>query len=242
MAHQTMKTTAEDWCDLTVATYANLIHDRMHFAQAAYRDGEWYCILGHSGGNINGETYDPALGEMLRRTLLEPVGQWCAFWWDHPTMGKAAKRGALKWLAERQPPVRWIPDRPISRANQEGRAAPFWAACRTRRVILVGPAHLTHLTLFDVAQHITVPDATACKQIDRICEEVRAALRGEDELVLVAAGMATNVMIHRLWPECRGKATLYDIGAALDPYCGVYSRGSFREPGWKEAVMPRNIP
>jgi hypothetical protein len=237
-----VKTSAEDWCDLAVTAYAAMIEDRMHFAQAAYRDGEWYCILGHSGGNINGEKYDPALGEMLRRTLLEPVGQWCVFWWDHPTMGKAAKRGALRWLAEHKPKVRWIPDRPIGRANQEGRARPFWAACRTRRVVLVGPRHMENLTLFDVADHIVVPEATAWQHIDRICDEVRAALDGKDELVLFAAGMASNVMIHRLWPECRGKATLYDIGAALDPYCGVPSRGSFRENRWMENVMPRNVP
>ena len=233
---------ANQWCDLAVATYAALIEDRMHFAQAAYRDGEWYCILGRPGGNINGETYDPELGEMLRQTLLEPVGQWCTFWWDHPTIGKAAKKGALEWLAKHKPPVRWIPDRPISRANQEGRAAPFWEACRTRRVILVGPKHLAGLDIFPVAQHIPVPDATAWKHIDRICDEVRTALEGKDELVLFAAGMAANVMIWRLWPECRGKATLYDIGAALDPYCGVLSRGSFREKNWKARVMPRNIP
>ena len=69
-----------------------------------------------------------------------------------------------------------------------------------------------------------------------------ASLEGGDELVLFAAGMAANVMIWRLWPECRGKATLYDIGAALDPYCGVMSRGSFRERGWRENVMPKNLP
>lgn len=236
-----MKTRAEDWCGLAVATYAALVRDRVHFAQAAYRDGEWYCILGRSGGNINGERYDPELGEMLRRTLLEPVGQWCVFWWDHPTIGKAAKRGALKWLEEHRPDVRWIPDRPIGRANQEGRAAPFWAACATRRVVLVGPEHMADLDLLPVAEHIVVPDAVAWRHVDRTCDEVRAAVQ-PDDLVLFAAGMASNVMIWRLWPELRGRATLYDIGAALDPYCGVFSRGSFRESGWREHVMPRNVP
>ena len=153
-----MITTATGWCDLSVATYAAMVHDRMHFAQAAYRDGEWYCILGHRGGNINGDKYDPALGAMLRDTLLKPVGQWCTFWWDHPSIGRSARRKALDWLRDHNPPVRWIPDRPISRANQEGRARPFWVACATRRVVVVGPRHLSGLTLFPVAHHIVVPE------------------------------------------------------------------------------------
>lgn len=241
MVRSAMKTTAEDWCDLAVATYAAMIEDRMHFAQAAYRDGEWYCILGRAGGNINGETYDPELGALLRRTLTEPVGQWCCFWWDHPKIGHAAKRGALAWLAEHKPDVRWIPDRPIGRANQEGKAAPFWTACRTRRVVVVGPEHIGRLALLDVADHIVVPERVAWKHADRLCEETLAALQ-PDDLVLLAAGMASNVIIWKLWPEVRGTVTLYDIGAALDPYCGVLSRGSFRELGWRERVMPRNIP
>lgn len=236
-----MKTMPEGWCELAVATYAAMVADRVHFAQAAYRDGEWYCMLGFGGGNINGERYDPELGALLRRTLLEPVGQWCVFWWPHPRMGVKAREGALRWLEEHQPDVRWIPDRPIGRANQEGKAAPFWRACRTRRVIVVGPQHLAPLDLFPVAAHIVVPDGTAWKEADRICNEVRAQVL-TDDLVLFAAGMASNLMIHRLWPDLRGRATLYDIGAALDPYVGVFSRGSFREPGWRENVMPRNLP
>ena len=230
-----------DWAELTVATYAALVHDRIHFAQAAYRDGEWYCMLGFSGGNCNGEDYHPTLRAALLRTLTEPVGQWCVFWYPHPKLGRPARDGAVKWLAENKPDVRWIPDRPVGAANELGLAAPFWRACRTRRVVLVGPAHLSRLDLFPVAHHIQTPDGTAWQHVGRICDEVRAVME-PDDLVLFASGMATNLMIWELWPEVRGTVTLYDIGSALDPYCGVFSRRTFRERGWKETIMPRNRP
>lgn len=239
-----MISTDRDWLKMTMAVYVGLVADRIHFAQAAYRDGEWYCMIGQQrGGNCNGERYHPDLGAMLRQTLLEPVGQWCVFWWPHDTKGVRVRKQAVEWLAKHQPNVRWIPDRPIGRANEAGEAAPFWRACRTRRVVLVGPRHLEEgLDLFPVAEHVLVPDAVAWQHLDRLCDEIRGVLRGEDELVLFASGMATNVMIWRLWPELRGKATLLDVGASLDPYVGHFSRGEYKSPEWQCTLMPRNLP
>src|SRR5690606_19862429 len=145
------------------------------------------------GGNINGEKYDPELGAMLRRTLLEPVGQWCVFWWPHPRMGHAARTGALEWIEKHRPNVRWIPDRPIGRANQEGKAAPFWLACRTRFLIVVGLQLLGPLDMFPVAVRIVVPVGTAWYGVDHICGDVRAQIRAYD-LVFFSAGMASNQM------------------------------------------------
>lgn len=235
-----MITDTVDWRAVTVSVYAAMFEDRVHFAQAAYRDGEWACILGWSGGNCNGEKYDPALGALLRQTLLEPVGQWCVFWWPHPAIGVRARKQAIEWIAQHKPPVRWIPDRPVGRANEQGVAAPLFAAIRTRRVILVGPKHLSRLSLFPVAKHVVAPDAIAWKHADRICAEVLEH-HEPDDLVLFASGMASNVMIHRLWPALRGRATLYDIGAALDPYVGRLSRGEFQRPEWAETAR-RNTP
>ena len=232
------------WLDLTVATYAAMVASRIHWAQAGYRDGEFAAILGHGGSNINGEDYTPELGAALRETLLRPVGQWCCFWWPHPTIGARVHRDALAWIEKHRPPVRWLPERPVFRAVLEGAAAPFFAACRSRRVIVVGPEHLSRLDLLDPVAHVPVPAATAWKAADALADETCAAVDavGGEPLVLVAAGMGANLIIHRAWPRLRGRATVLDIGSTLDPYCGVYSRGPFRERGWKETIMPRNRP
>lgn len=230
----------QSWEDVTVGVYAALIRSRIHFAQAAYRDGEWHCILGTRGGNCNGEKYSPELGAMLRDTLLRPVGQWCVFWWSHDSKGRRVRKGALKWLDEHRPPVSWIADRPIGRAMEAGRAAPFWRAVAERRVVLVGPKHLARQDLLRVDSHIVVPDGTAWKHLDEICGNIRGELHG-DPIVLFASGMASNVMIHRLWSE-RPAATLYDIGAALDPYAGVFSRGEYASVDWRANRKELNRP
>jgi hypothetical protein len=230
-----------DWCAVTVSVYAAMLRERVHFAEAAYRDGEWYCMLGFKGQNINGESYDPRLGRALMATLTSPVGQWCVFWWPHKTKGAKAHRAAVEWLRAHRLAVSWLPDRPIGRANEIGKARPFFQACATRRVVVVGPRHLGALTLFPVAEHIVVPPSDAWKHVARLSAEVLDVLE-DDDLVLFAAGMATNLMIHRLWPLVRGRMTLLDMGAILDPYAGVLSRGVFRAPDWQADVMPRNLP
>lgn len=225
--------------NLSVAVYAALIRERTPFAQASYRDGEWACMLGRDGGNVNGEQYGPDLGGMLKATLLNPVGQWCVYW--PGDAGADVRAEADAWLEMHQPAVSWIPDRPIGRANERGEAGPFFAACRTRRVVVVGPAHLAGLPygLVGEAVHVLVPDAVAWKHVDAIAAGTLDMMQ-PDDLVLFAAGMASNLLIHALRPACPD-ATLFDIGSHLDPYCGVYSRAVFRDPAWQRSVMPRNF-
>lgn len=229
-----------NWIAETLALYVQMIEARVHFAQAAYRDGEFAWILGDGATiNANGEVGGRDLGDQLAETLLRPVGQWCLYF--------SGKREPLRpkadaWLREHRPPVEWIPDRPLARANEQGMLAPFWEAVRGRSVCVVGPAHLGMLpaALLNPQERIVVPnDGTAWKRADELARAVEAS---PCDLFLIAAGSAANLVIHRAWPRVQHRATLIDIGATLDPYAGVYSRNLYRTPEWQRSVMPKNWP
>lgn len=220
-----------------VRDYPALIADRQHFAEAAYRDGEWRCILGDSGQNVNGERYEPALQKALTNTLIRPVGQWCTLF-DKP---HHIRLRADTWIAQHNPPVEWTPDRVFLHAVVNGTASPLFTACKTRNVVVVGPAHIARLpeSVIGPVTHVRIPEATAWKAVEQTCDTLLDTLN-PDDLVLFCAGMAANLMIHRLWPlVC--DVTLYDVGAALDPFCGVYSRRIYREAAWQKDIMPRNL-
>lgn len=224
----------DGWVGPAIEELALRIREGEHFATAAYRDGEWYCMLGRGGSNINGERYDSELARQLLLTLSHPVGQTCIFWQPHPVKGMAAWKAATAWLQKNRRPVKWLPDCPVRVANVHGLAAPFFRACRERHVVLVGPSHLARLGLF-AFEHIVVPPRIAWKQAASIAARTVAVAK-PGSVVLLCAGMASNLILWRIWPEIREHTTALDIGSALDPYVGVNSRGAYREAAWQRAM------
>jgi hypothetical protein len=224
------------WHVPLVQTYAALIEDRMHFAQANYGDGEWSCLLGHRGVNSQGEVYNPELRDALRETLMDPVGQWCG---SNP--GPKLEAEADGWCESNGVRVRWVAKETLAAANVNGNLAPFLRACRTRPVVLVGPKHLRALPMevLEPRLFIEVPESTAWQVAGEIADSLRWASSGH--LILLSAGMATNLIVHRVWPELRGRATMLDTGAIFDPYVGVYSRKSYRREAFQNEAMQRNL-
>jgi hypothetical protein len=105
----------------------------------------------------------------------------------------------------------------------------------------VGPKHFEHLDVIGDFTHIEVTDNRAYEEIDWTCDQLRDTIKDGD-LVLFSSGMASPVSIWRLWPEFRGRVTLWDVGAIFDPYCGVYSRKTYAKDEWQRDVMPKNLP
>lgn len=225
------------WVEGVLPIYVEMLETRIHFAQAAYRDGEFAWITGEAGAlNANGETWECALGEQLANTLLNPVGQWCLYFEPENPRRPAADA----WLRKHRPAVEWIADRPFARASEQGSAAPFFKAIRGRKICIVGPEHLLGLPrdLIAPVGYIHAPYSTAWKEADRLAFLLT---QSDCDLFLIAAGSAANLIVHRAWPEVRDRATLLDVGALLDPYAGVFSRNLYRRTEWQKNVMPRNL-
>lgn len=232
------------WIENVVAVYVALLRDQIPFGQVVYGDGEWTNILGTATveKNAQGERYCDELGAALRRTLLDPVGLWGVLWPGRA--GTKTYAAAYRWIAENRPAISWVPFRPISWAAVAGLAAPFFAAVRERSVVLVGPEHLRALPnrLFEPDAFVEVPLDNAWESYQRLAVEIWDTLAPGD-LVLVAAGQATNLIAWELRRSRRDEgATLFDIGSALDPFVGVYSRRVHRDESWQDSVLPRNYP
>ena len=59
-------------------------------------------------------------------------------------------------------------------------------------------------------------------------------------IVLFTSGMATNVAMARLIPIIGDAVSMHDIGATLDPYVGINSRGAYRKDAF-QAVLARTL-
>ncbi len=229
------------WWQEPVRMYARMIEARIPFAQANYGDGEWECLLGEQGSNVNGEVYTPELAEQLRETLLKHSGMWLGTNPSDRVRGRADDWVRGHDLQE----LPWIFKESLSEANVHGGLAPFLKACRSRNVILVGPEHLIDLPNELIGarfRSVLVHPHDAWRDVDRIVDQVLGHLEPCD-LVLFAAGMASNLCIHMLMEDLvleNDQATLLDVGALFDPYVGVLSIKCYRKPEWPE-MMERNL-
>lgn len=217
---------------ITVADYAGLLDSGTPWAQANYGDGEWACVMGESGQNVNGEVYAPLLASQLRATLVAPRDY---MYGTNPGRRRVAKAEA--WCREHCPaPIDWVWKDTLSGANVDGELGPFLQALRKREVVVVGPQHTLSGLPFEYRLHHTIADGVAWMDWRDTARRIRLHWQDGD-VVVFSAGMATNLMIWWLWPDAveRG-VTLIDVGALWDPYVGVLSRKGYRKPTWPDAM------
>ena len=221
--------------------YVDLITRRQVFHQANYGDGEWQCLLNTPGAQTNsqGGRYTPDLRNRLLRTFEHPrPGMLLG---NNP--GRKMSPDVSAWIAAHARNLPWVRKEVLESANTRGRLAPFLEAMRTRRVVLVGPAHLQALppAALEPATRVEVPLPGAQDRIDEIAADVvRRIEQTHAGVVLISAGMATGAIIYRLIPRIGDQCTLLDTGALWDPYCGHYSRKAYQRPTWPD-IMKRNL-
>lgn len=225
------------WYVPMVEMYTALLRTHTPFAVANYGDGEWSCILGKEGANVNGTAYDPELGERLADTLCNPVRQWFGY---NPSRKLRAE--AETWIRDSGVDVPWVYKEALSVANVHGQLAPFFRALRERDVVVVGGPHLADLPDDVVGPHeyVKTPASDAWREYDAIVDRLMHAAVLSSAVVLFAAGMASNLLVHR----CRrswSHGTYIDVGAILDPYVGVYSRKKYKTDWFQNEMMERNL-
>lgn len=198
----------------------DLIADiRPGYSFVRYGNGEWDLILGknwRTGSKTQYFTDD--LREAMRETLLQHNGETLGM--QRPAyLNKCGLWGpGQNWLRKNNLiSLPWREGDVLHDASVAGRLQLFVEAIRGS-VAVIGPDHLSALPFAD--QHIKVPPTNAWGAVDKILKEA-SVLR--DCVVLVSAGPAAKVLIHRLHALDRGCAII-DTGAVLDPYCGVMSR------------------
>lgn len=229
------------WYVEGVRLYAAMLRTRTPFAQANYGDGEWACILGEDGENVNGERYVPELRHRLSQTLREAAG--IPVWYGM-NPGKRQRSAASAWMEAAGVDVPIVFKEHLSAANVNGQLGPFFRALRDRHTVVVGGPHLADLPVRVIGshEHVEVTASRAWTETERVLEDISRVCVISSSTILFAAGMGTNLMIHQLAKRYPLRSGAWiDVGACLDPYCGVFSRKGYRTQSFKEDAIERNL-
>jgi hypothetical protein len=207
------------------------LRSREPFAYLRYGDGEWISIFGWPGRNSDKCDHFPAtMGRELRGTLDLVARLW--------PRNRRIYMGLHTWLYQdeicgylaRAPFTRrlhWVSDNLFSEGLRDLSTRRFLEAVRDYRGRKLFVGNDTHAVIARAlgCRHVPIPGRDCYLVLDEIVRRCR--FRGPG-LVLCCAGMATECLFGRLYPE-NPHGTYVDCGHIFDAIVGRFSRDYTRE-------------
>jgi hypothetical protein len=189
----------------------DMLRARVAFKFARYGDGEFNCMFGKQGMNVDRHEYFPDMGKRLNKALLRSeymVGIQPLALTLYPEKILPLLTGLDVYNAD-----------VLHNASIDGNLQKFMDALKGRHVILVGPAHLA--AIFDCV-HLIIPHVNCWLEYENIRNQIAFHVEGvNNAVVLLCASMMSEVLIDDFQDEPH---TFIDSGSVFDPYCGIKSR------------------
>ncbi len=211
--------------------FAEHLRRREPFAYLRYGDGEWISIFGWPGRNSDGCDHLPGtMGRELRQTLDLVAGLW--------PRNERVYMGLHTWLFQDEicgylagsPFARrlhWVSDNLFAEGLRDLSTRRFLEAVRDYRgrKLFVGNDMHAAVARALGCRHVLIPRRDCYLVLEKARRRCR--FRGPG-LVLASAGMATECLFGRLYPE-NPDGTYVDCGHIFDALVGRFSRDYTRE-------------
>lgn len=224
--------------------YINRLKEGKPFAFVRYGNGEWDCILGKATitRSLSQDLNAPRLRENLVNSIVNPYSP-DDYMLAMQSPGTLERLGLLElidcWLEANTRDLTWYAADVFHNASRDGLLAPLVKQLQNKRLIIVGPAYLEHLAIFDHARFVEIPDKNCWSTISRIKASLSSIIL-KDTVVSISAGPAAKPMIRWLYPRFRDIAFLIDFGSLWDVFAARPSRKYQRQ--MSVATLRRNIP
>jgi len=191
------------------------LNETRNFSFARYGDGEFNAVFQDSRqpANCDGHQYFPDMGARLKE-ILESNPE---YYMGLQPLATQQRGMAIQELNE---DIEWVNSDVIHNASIEGRLKELVEAMSNRRVIMVGPEHLSKLGFVD--EFYTVARDNCWRFYPTDLSAVKGMLK-ENDILLLCCSMPAEIMIDDLY-KYRKDITVIDSGSVFDIYVGVKSR------------------
>lgn len=215
--------------------YVSLLKSKTPFSFSRFGDGEWNAMFNVPGANCDGHEYLPQLGADLRNAFTRRDTYFYAMQ-PHAIRQGGAKIAAF--LKKHRIRECWHNTEVYHHANNAGELYPLVEQLRTMNVVVIGPNYLRGLNkkVFRYSHFIEIPRTNCYMVKDAVIKQI-LELQAKDpspKVFAFSASMASNVMIHELYPYIGKQAWLIDFGSLWDVYMEQMSRGYFSLGNWQE--------
>ena len=211
--------------------FAEHLRRREPFAYFRYGDGEWVSIFGWDGRNCDGSDHLP---QTMGRELAGTLGLVARLW----PRNERIYMGLHRWLFQDEicgylslsPFARrlhWVSDNLFAEGLRDLSTRRFLESVRDYRGRKLFVGNATHGVVARAlgCRHVLIPPRDCYLVLDEVRRRCR--FRGPG-LVLCCAGMATECLFGRLYPE-NPAGTYVDCGHIFDAILGRLSRDYTRE-------------
>jgi hypothetical protein len=204
------------------------------YSFSRFGDGEWKAIFRYPGANCDGHQYFPDLGARLEEAVAHPLN----YIYGMQSLAVRNMEFEIMELWENSH-IKWVDADIFHRAFAKGMMGHMVQALKTKRVCLVGPLYLHNrrLRFLYSGGMIKIPLKDCFLDIERIKQEM---LRNERaEVFAMSCSMATNVVIHELFPYIGDKKWMIDFGSVWDPCVGNLTRTIHKT--YSQKIIERNM-
>ena len=125
--------------------------------------------------------------------------------------------------------IDWVDSDVLHRQSIKHGLKDLFQALQTRNIILVANENLQEVASMMYSpdtyplMHIIISPVDSWLEYDDVLKRVLNIVH-DDDVILYASGMMTEVLIDDVYNIYQGDVTQIDVGSLFDPYCGIKSR------------------
>lgn len=238
----TLPTAEQIYKKLTILNMVKMLDNNTPFSFSRYGDSEWRAALNYKEGQFKSSThdYDQNLNFDIQNSLMKKnkgnnlyygIPRHCITEFKEEIEKKLINLSDIDWVDAN---VFYFA------AEADNELNSFVKALRKKRVCLVGPIHLAPLKFLTSSGHIIIPSRNAYKKIGKIAISMFKQKNTTDVYILCAS-LASNILIHFIYPVLGKTHFLIDCGSIWDPHVGILSRKRYEKFNYPKNFVKRNL-
>ena len=204
--------------------YIDKLKSNEKFSFTRWGDGEWGCVFGAEGHNVDRHQYFPEMSEGLLEALVVDKGYIKATWPLTVPMFSRINPLITEFIEVNDIDYEWHDARVWEEEAMKGKLNPLIKQLEEMDFIVVSEESKRRLSV-KYTDFIEVPAVDCFLEKDSIKEKVIDMCDKYDKPVFgFSASMATNVIVDELHSVVGDKCWMIDFGSIWDPFVGNITR------------------
>lgn len=230
--------------NVSLSQYIDRLKNNKYFSFVRYGDGEWNALFGVRGMAGRAQKLSLAFHEDMKKALLEGSKFTGVFFGIQRYALGRMRNGIKVFLIKNSLNISWVDADVFHRASRDGSAFPLIKILREKKMVIVGPDFLKHLSKQTLphTRFVEIPSKNSYGRKDEILKAILTMNKeiGNDVVYSFSSGPSAEVFIlnlHKRMPQ----NFFIDFGSFWDIFVGRRTRGYMYKHCYTNEKLKRNL-